>query len=351
MATRKLRAKVTNTAEVIPLQPASFYDPARDGVTFSLLSTFLECRQKARLFLRGWSAGYSGFHLVMGSVLHFVLQRVYDDFRQGHRTGPPTRKDVMDILDELDDSWKATHRPPHPKALEVWEEVMMKAEAILPAYFEYWADEDFKQTTWLEVEETFKLDWKVTTKKGVTLSTFLRGRIDGAYTLPKSKKKTAPRLFETKGRSHVDEGMLVDTMPHERQINTYLSVLRRKTGKVPATAMLNIIRKPLLRQKQGEDWSGFKKRIEADVRSRMDWYFIRMEMAVSEQDINRSEEDLNDLISDFLLWWAGESGHYKNSGSCAPPGKQPCQYLRVCAHGDFTGLEKRRVVFRELEDE
>lgn len=329
----------------------SFYDPARDGVTFGLLSSFLTCREKTRLFLKGWSGAYSTFALVFGSITHALLRRAYHDFHTKKTKKVPDKKYIHRVLDEIHATWKQENPRPHIKAIEIFEEAMMKAAAVMPYYFVYWAKDDFSVMRWMEIEEAFRLPWTVTTKKGVVLSTFLRGRIDAAYTLPASKTPLAPRLLETKTRVVIDEENLVDTMPHERQTNTYLSALRKKTGIEPKTVLMNVIRKTQLRQKQKESWAQYAHRIEVDVQSRLDWYFLRMEMAVSPQDINRSEEELNDLISDFLLWWGGESGHYKNSNACIQPGFGRCAYLGVCGRGDYHGLVKRDVVFRELEDE
>jgi hypothetical protein len=343
-----LRPMATTPAHAV--RDTSFYNPTRDGVTFSLLSTFLTCREKARLFLKGYSGAYSSFAQVFGTVVHRVLQRAYHEFHTRQIKRVPDAAYVNRVLDDLQRVWVQENLSPHPKAVEVFEEVLAKASALLPSYFVYWAKDDFSIKRWLEIEEIFRLPWTVTTRKGVKLSTFLRGRIDAAYVLPASKFPTAPRLLETKTRTHVDESNLVDVMPHDRQPSTYLSALRKKTGKTPKTVLMNIIKKPQLRQKQKESWSQFAKRIETDVKSRPDFYFLRMEMSVDPQDINRSEEELNDLISDFLLWWAGESGHYKNSDACVTVFGR-CPYLGVCSRNDYHGLVKRDVVFRELEGE
>lgn len=358
-----MKAKTT-TKKVIPLRPVgaainvrpslvdkgSFYDPARDGVTFSLLQTFLTCREKARIFLKGYSGAWSTFALVFGSITHHLLQRAYHEYHTGKLKKVPDKRYINMVLDDLHKVWIRENPHPHPKAVEIWEEAMMKAAAIMPQYFIYWAKDDFSIMKWLEIEETFKLPWTVISPKGQKLTTFLRGRIDAAYTLPASKSPDAPRLLETKTRSVVDEENLVDTMPHDLQPNTYLSALRKKTGKVPKSVLMNVVRKPQLRLKQKEDWAQFAKRIEADVRARPEWYFLRMEMRVDVQDINRSEERLNDLISDFLLWWGGEQGHYLNSAACVQPGYGRCPYLGWCSRGDMHGLVKRDVVFRELEE-
>lgn len=342
MPTRLTRKKPSTTKK--------FYDPARDGVTFSLLSTFLTCRQKARLFLHGYSGQHLSFAIVFGNIAHKILQVAYDQHRTGSLKQLPTSEWVDAQLEKIYRRWQRDNPRPNETAVQIMEEAMMKAGVLMPWYFHYWARDDFQKTNWMQVEETFRVPYSVTTKDGRVLETFLRGRMDAAFRRPQSKRPLDPRLFESKTRSTVDEQNLIDTLPIERQPGLYLSVLRRLTGREPASVTLNIIRKPLLRQKQKESWAQFERRIYADVKSRLDWYFFRMEMTVDPQDINRAEEDLNDLVSDFLLWWNGQSGHYKNSSACIQPyGK--CPYLGYCSRGEMHGLIKRDVVFRELEDE
>ena len=60
-----------------------FYDPSRDGVTFSLLSTFLDCREKARLYLQGWTPRSSSMALTFGSIIHKIDEWVRDEIRSG----------------------------------------------------------------------------------------------------------------------------------------------------------------------------------------------------------------------------------------------------------------------------
>lgn len=349
-----LKAKKKTTAKPIPLTPVAFYDPARDGVTNSLLGTFLTCREKCRLFLEGWSGERWTFALAFGTVTHRVLRAAYDRhiLETTHRRDwRPDREWVSDTLDDIRDAWLSENPHASVKALQIMEEVMMKGDPLLSAYFDYWAKDDFRDTNWIEVEQAFRFPWTVTTRKGVKLTTFLRGRIDAAYVVPKSKWPEAPRLLETKTRAVVDENNIIDTLPHNRQSNIYLTALRQKTGMRPASVVLNVIRKPQIRQKKGESAGQFEVRLREDVKTRPDWYFLRMEMKVQPGDMERSEKELNDLVSDFLMWWAGESGHYKNDAACVQPGYGRCEYLKVCAFNDYAELEKRPAVFRELEDE
>ena len=329
----------------------SFYDPARDGVTQGLLQTFLTCREKTRLFLNGWSGDGESFSLLYGGIAHHILRVAYSQAKEGKLGGPPSTEWMERRMRELEKIWRRDHPTPRQREEDMFHDALMKNQAIMPEYFKYYrSDFDPTHRHWLQVEESFSLPWSVVTRDDITLRTFLRGRIDGAYTLPGRKHADRPRLLETKTRSQFDEQELIDTMPQERQLTTYLSVLRKKTGKEPISAMLNIIRKPLLRQSKKESWDQFATRIIRDVQLRPEFYFIRMEMTLEDQDINVAEAGLDDLIRDFLLWWAGESGHYKNTLSCRMYGRT-CEFAKVCSHGDYTGLKKRAVIFRELEDE
>lgn len=340
--------------KIIPLRPvieSSFYDPARDGVTFSLLSTFLDCREKARRYLQGWSGGFQGFALVFGTITHRVMQEAYHPDTRPE--GVPTKAWVVGVLNAIEVRWREQNPRPRARDEEIMQEALAKAQAMLPAYFRYWR-EDFnpEHVTWLSVEQTFRIPYTARTRKGKVLKTFLRGKRDGSFSYPSGRLSGRVRLFETKTRNHVDEQELLDTMTFNRQINLYLSALRSQTDRPPVAALQNIVRKPLLRQKTKEDWAQFSKRIEADVAARPDHYFTRMDMRVSPADIDRAEAELEDLVADFLQWWAGESGHYKNDKSCIVYGSR-CPYLTLCGSEgkNFAGLEKRDVIFRELEDE
>lgn len=319
------------------------YDPERDGVTFSLLSTFKDCREKARRYLQGWTGDDTSFALLYGGITHHLLQEAY---RQPKR---PNRDWVSNELNKMERAWRQENPKPRERAEAHLQEAMAKILAVMPTYFSYWR-EDFSpdHTQWLAVERTFRIPWRVTTPHGRSLATFLRGRRDGLFTHPYGVSKGKPRLLETKTRSTVDEQDILDTMSFNQQINLYLLTAREELGVTPKSAVLNIIRKPALRQKNGEDWGTFTRRIEEDVKSRAAWYFVRMQLTVSNADIDAAKVEVDSLVSDFLMWYAGEAGHYKNDKSCIMFG-QRCAYIKLCGGGTSSGLIQRDRVFSELE--
>jgi len=73
-------------------------------------------------------------------------------------------------------------------------------------------------------------------------------------------------------------------------------------------------------------------------------------MTVDPDDVRRMESEIDQLIGDFLLWWYGAAGHYRNDNACYLFNR-PCDMLKKCAYDDTSQLFKRDRVFSELEDD
>lgn len=336
-------------AKVLALKRVAFYDPERDGVTHSILAKFKACRQMARDALEGWQGKAPSFPLTYGSLTHYVLNQAYDNVLIHQDRGIPTEKQVIRWLEDARRIWMHEHPVHSAKADEIFEEAIMKNAAVMPTYFKYWKS-DFTKRVWMDVENEFRIPFEVVMPDGLTIRTFIRGKMDGAFLVPTSKRGRAPRLMESKTRTQIDETALVDTMPLNQQTGIYLIGLEAMTGKIPAEVELNIIRKPALRQGKNESPALFESRIRQDVQARPDWYFVRMKMTVLEKDVIRIKEDIHALIKDFLLWWYGFGPHYRNDGSCYLY-HRPCDMLQKCTYGSTSDLFKRKTVFSELEDE
>jgi hypothetical protein len=335
-----MKVKRTVTTPVAPC-----YDPERDGVTFSVLTQFKACRELCRLSLNGWTAIQPSLPLIFGGVIHEVFHRVYADPQVKKLKRPPSTDRIHGYLTDITKEW----RKENPKCLSIaiqhLEHTETMAAAILPIYFKHW-HEDFTQIRWMEkgLEHEFKIP--ISGHVGRTpWKTFLRGKMDGVFFKEVSDR---PWLFETKTKGRIEEGALIDIMPFELQVNTYLIALYKMTGKIPAGVKYNILRRPQLRQKQQESLVQFGERIVADIHDRPDFYFIRMDMTVDMRDLDRAEQELMDLIGDFIMWWKGQSGHYKNSDHCENK-YGTCHMLPICSRRDTAGFYQRDRVFVELE--
>jgi hypothetical protein len=337
-------------ARIIPLTPVDVrsYDPHRDGVTFSLLSRFKNCREYARLYLKGWKPKSTSMGPVFGSITHSLFQKVYEDVRAGKLTQPPSTKYVTKHVAILEQQWRSDNPKADTETLERLEVTCAIAEAVLPAYFKFW-DKDFK-VKWGKPESEFRHPFEVEhpfTHK--TLKTFLRGKIDASFY---EGGKPRPWLQETKTKSRIGESgesNLTDILPHEMQVGIYLSILQIVTKKTPAGLLYNIVRRPQVKPKKHEDMQKFAARIIQDVRKRPAYYFLRLRMTVDKQDLFRHHQELEDVIKDFLMWWKGEIGHYKNSDYCENK-YGTCPMLPICGRQDYSRHYRTNRIFTELEE-
>lgn len=345
-----MKVKVTKPTKIVPMNEvaAPFYSPERDGVTFTLLTTFKGCKEKARLVLKGWTSRRSSLGQVFGGLTHGVNQRIYQDVRDGKLNELPSVGYITTVCREVEGIWKVENPRADTETLAHLEYSMILLEALMPMYFKYWK-KDFK-LFWERVEAEFKWPVVIEHPTAKATKTFIRGKIDGSFG---QKKGGPPWLFETKTRAYLGErgeSDLADVLPHELQVNIYLLYLRWVDKRMPGGLLYNIIRRPGLSRKKQESQLEFAKRLAADIFKRPEFYFIRMRMDVSAQDLDVNEMELHDLASDFLMWWNGLAGHYKNSDHCITK-YGTCGFLGVCARKDFTGLYKRKTVFRELADQ
>lgn len=332
-----------------------FYDPVRDGVTYSVLAGWRQCREMARLNLHGVTSRASSVGLVYGSIAHGALQTVYDAYRRKRiPTGVPTPAYVGRVLQATEALWKRENPRASQVTLQHLEFSMALAEATMPRYFTYWKDDFSPKLNWIGIEREFRVPVEVpVTWQRKPFATFVRGKMDGNFLLRHKERldKASRRfwLFETKSKYSIDEETIELILPHELQVNIYMWAMERLHGVAPSGVRYNLIRRPGLRQRKQEDMAGFAKRCAADVLARPDWYFQRMDMDVERQDLDRFHDQFMDLLSDFLGWWYGHNGHYLNSGSCENRyGK--CHYLPACGARQMATFYKRDTVFRELEE-
>lgn len=327
-----------------PPKAPPFYDVTRDGVTFSLLTQWKECRERARLATRlGWTARATTLPLIFGSVFHEALAVIYTEVQAGTRFEPPDVDAIRPLLARLERQWQDENPLADASALQDLDLTLAICEAMLPQYFRYW-EGDF-DLSWHRLEREFMLPIHVpspTDREAV--DTFLRGKIDGIFS---ERKHDPPMLFETKTKSRFDPDVLGDLLPFELQVSIYLLALHRLYKLAPAGVRYNLVRRPQLRQKVTEPTEAFVQRIAADVADRPDWYFVRMDMAVELKDLVAAEREVMALVTDFVSWAQDQGAHYRNSSACE--GKYgTCPMLRVCGRGDYTGLYQRKTVFREL---
>jgi hypothetical protein len=337
---RRLRLLKPDGPHGIPL---TFYRPDRDGVTFSLLTKWKDCRERAKLHLQGWTSARISLSMLYGQIIHAVLERIYGDIQLKRLRVLPTQKYVDKHLKVIGKEWRAENPKASTETLQDLELALMLVYVVVPIYFTFW-NKDLTTIKWQALEHEFKLPIP-------DLKTFVRGKMDGRYrsSLANNKKSY---LFETKSKSRLGEmgeSNLTDILPFELQVNTYFGAMWADEGQPPGGLCYNIIRRPNLQRRKAETFQMFQRRIEVDVRARPEYYFIRLRMDVDARDLKRQGLEQHAMIEDFLAWYHGKTGHYKNSNQCENK-YGTCEFIKVCSAGDYHGLYKRPRVFGELED-
>ncbi len=320
----------------IKVKRKKLYDIKRDGITQSLLSLFLECRQKARYYLDGWESPYYSQPLTDGTIGHGILEFAYNDIIKRKFKVNPNLKDIRKYSNQVEKLWYKEHPRPSQQGLECLEYSLALSEALLPIYFDYYK-KDLKKIKWLSLEEKFKVP--------ITLSdgrkTFVCGKKDGEF------KSGGLWLFETKFKALINEGNLIDTLGYETQVFLYMWSKYKQTKIVPEGVLYNIIRRTSLRLKKGESLQKFAKRVGKDAESRPDFYFIRIPIDIEKRDLMNFEEEVLGLLKDFYDWIEGKVPHYKNTYSCINKYGR-CKFIPACSKNEFDNLNKRKILFQEL---
>lgn len=316
-----------------------FYAYERDGITQSLLATWLSCRYKAKFYLEGWSPTKIKTPLTYGTIIHAVLEAVYNLIMSKKLKTMPDVKLIKKITKEVEIEWLKENPGVNSEVREDLDMCLLIAESTLPLYFKFWSVEDLKKIEWRQLEQQFKIPY--TTKDG--RKTFIRGKMDGVF------GKLFISLFETKTKSLINVRDMIDTLWFDLQNNIYLWAIGKTYKKVPAGIKYNIIRKTGLHKKKEESKIEYAKRIIKDMEKRPSFYFLRLNIKVTQQEMKKFENELEGLVVSFMDWCEGKSPTYKTTNACLGRYGR-CQFLDICNKGDYTSYKKRKTVFRELED-
>lgn len=149
----------------------------------------------------------------------------------------------------------------------------------------------------------------------------LAGRVDGLCTIDGQEF-----LVEYKTVSQLGPAQ-IELLPMDAQITTYIYALQRSLGIRIAGVVYRFLRKPSIRQRQGETGAQFRERLTNDYLERPDWYFREELVYRSQDDLARYEQELWDLTQDMLH--ARRHGlYYRNPARCYDYGG--CDYIPLC---------------------
>lgn len=388
----KSATKVTGR-KVVPPKP--LWTPA-SGITYSALSTFLECREQFRLgYVEGWSPKESSDAIEFGSIFHNFCEHF--DFQQPHSS-------AVEQIDKCITNLLKTRRSNHKTVSNEYSHLLQLAKTTFLGYIKAQPNDHLQ---WIAREENFSCPITVprrhwirqvgTHREVVSLQNNggagdrdtgyrtinLRGKRDGIFVYPERPNELW--VFETKTKSRIDEEGLLASLGFNMQAMLYAYVTREqykskvvqdnRTPKqggvlprgeiVPAVVkgiLYNVIRRPGQKLKVGEPLAAFFGRVAAEIEKDPDHYFKRQVITLQPNDLDDwATTVLFPILNQLLDWWESVSAtpstpfnpqsdlHYFNPNALFNTYGR-CHLFNLITSGNKFMYKKRRHVFPELEE-
>ena len=320
------------------------FDLNRDGVTQSLLATFLECRQKANLKLERWVPRRTSMPLRYGTLAHSVLE-AFQKIQIKKPAFVPSAAQVKVEVAKVGAAYRKEHGSRWgAETEEEFEHNLAQIETIVPEYFKFWSK---KPLQWIEVEEVFRIPFCYDPlMKGDVPSktTWLTGRYDGIF-----RRQGKLWLFDHKNKSRIDEDQFGSVLLRDFQINFYLLAVWKLTKTIPAGFVYNVIRRPSLTWTKKESLPEHMVRLRKHIAEDPSHYFKRYEVIVHKDDLLQFEQELKEVISDFADWLKAKRPVRMFGQPCVTK-YGLCDFVPMCYEDETGPFVRRPVLFSELED-
>lgn len=323
----------------------SMWDLYRDGITQSMLTTWLQCPEKFRLsYCSGLRSTKDASEAMdYGTFQHGILDVVYSIFRD---TADKTFKaDFIRDVGALCSDTVVRYDSVKREMLEhegFDTSILVKIAAcsyqILPRYFNYWAQRDFVDTQWVDLEKIIDVEFS---HKLLSRPIRLRMKLDGV-----KRENTRLKQFETKTKARFNEDNVAAYLPLDLQTNFYFIGIRLHYKEDPVGTTYNLVKRSELKQKVSENLADYALRIGDEIDKDPGRFFVRIDGHVSRLDIDEQVDELAKKLSALERWWQGLN-HYKNTTSCMGS-YHPCDFLKLCGQGREDLYVKRGGLFQEL---
>lgn len=323
----------TQRRESLPL----WKGPDRDGITFSLLSRFLCCRERFRLLVVEGLKPVPTFNhrIEYGTMWHLCEEahsrgtgplhqdRGQDQDRQGSEQ--QTWGELLTYCREL-----AKKFPHSATDINHWYNV---CKAQFPHYLHYWnRASDNASYESLAREQVFSIPYALPSGRVVRL----RGKFDGILLVHSNRPGSGTRgnasksiwLKETKTKGDVDPEQIVQQLSFDLQTMLYLVALQQAgCHSLPIAGVLyNVVRRPLsggrysiVRHKpskskpQGESKNEYYARVSRIIQEDPAHFFMRWNVLITQNDIQCFKDScLDPLLESLCDWWSlvSEDGGY-----------------------------------------
>jgi len=255
------------------VSPKPGWDLYVDGVSYSLLSKFVVCRERFRIAtVEGYRSSDRKDALDFGTMFHKALE-LY-----------AAKTTTMQITSKLMTLYRNTG---------IDQMLIRQVALIVPHYSQYYASDKFN---YVGQEEVFDVPY-ISQTNGRTIR--LRGRWDEVF-----MRGGKLWLQENKTKSDINRLKITQTLAFDLQTMLYCYTLAIAKKKQIGGVLYNVIRKPGLIQGKSETDEQYLQRISDDIAKRPDHYFFRSENDLTASDIAAfARTTLFPLIESVVAWW------------------------------------------------
>ena len=298
-------ALFSSTEPLRPVRKALWQGPEKDGITFSMLSRFLVCRERFRIAcIEGLRPMHQFNHRIEYGQMWHVCEEAHAD------GGLDWSRQLSAYANGLCRTY-----PLSQEQIRHWESV---CRVQFPLYVEHWKSHpDVKRRTPVLSEHVFRVPYKL--RSGRTV--FLRGKWDSV-----DRVGNGFWLQENKTKGNVDPVKMQRQLSFDLQTMMYMVALNECyewCDKIafPANTRIegvryNVVRRPLsggkgtIVQKKGsknvppETAEEFYGRVAQYIRDEPEHYFQRWNVMITPRDIGRFRvECLNPILETLCDWY------------------------------------------------
>lgn len=321
----KIRSPLKGQKQKGPIWQGPESSEDNGGITFSMLSRFLVCRERFRLLVvEGLKPVHRFNHRIhYGNMWHICEEAL----AQWNLAASPVTKQPM---------WEkglttycqalVKQYPFQQEDIEKWYNV---CKVQFPLYVDYWRkNKDVVERTPLLQEQVFKVPYTLPSGRTV----YLRGKWDSVDLIGKGKE-AGVYLQENKTKGDIDERQLARQVTYDLQTMIYLVALNLGMNDTVAGSdawqfgpvadgyplqgiRYNVIRRPLsggtgtirphqaTKNKPAETTKEYYVRLATIIQERADYFFFRLKIEVSQSEIQAFRtQTLDPILEQLCDWW------------------------------------------------
>lgn len=328
------------------------------GITFSLLSRFLVCRERFRLYVVEGLRVADEFNVRLG------YGNIWHEAEKSFAASLNWTSTITEYCARL-----CKQYPLQAQEIDKWYNV---CKVQFPVYVEYWKKhKDQKKRVEIASELPFDVPYTLPSGRVVRL----RGKFDSLYSLNKRLC-----LQENKTKGDIDEFAIPRQLNFDLQTMIYAiaaEIYRDCEGYTWGEfdeVLYNVVRRPLsggkhsIRQKQNQTPQEFYVELGERIKDDPEFFFMRWNVKITQQDINRfKRECLDPILEQLCQWWYHVDHYRENPFTTLADGTAP--HFRSCygvynpllegrssdmdnylIDGVATGLQRTDNLFTELTD-